>query len=923
MDMRPEIISGRFLAIPTPRPKHGGLAASKASRQFMSQLTEGGMSVQDQAVLGQLMKLMANDSMLYRIQVQPRRTPEEAGLMAWQNLYFDKEDGKRIEENRLKRNAQWMEDSQLQIVEGWGAPLPPEPLLIDQYVPGSAEELLDMPAFTLPNHGPTSRVHAKFLRLFTDRMKDAGYVIDGTRADTVAFTPPRWMHDADTIILGDSQLGSGGYNGYLNRATVQICCPGMRATEGIRMLDDVRECFPYVDTVIITAGTNDWLKRKEVTHAMSEYESTRVGNQVCNQVIDVLQKIIPKAGLRYVFATPPRVGADGGGKYLRKFIRQLQHLLRATFPNGRTPHGILVVNVTSEYGWNAIDASDHIPVSQISDYISKVELEMQRLDEEAPELVKDVNACANLFLLSHASITVRVEGLEANQERKTRLRAMDEEWDRLAPALHTAPWGAALDEIVPHENASMLRINQSAKDASRAFLNLVNASDSDFLPGRMKIREHDPTAAARYAPRFTEFFKFVLKVHASCETELEFEKFMSTKLRNMGKIKQRGRRIVSFNDGEVADFLDGLEGWGIEMQLSQGTYRRTVDQIRDLTINDFFGVAAAVGLPRLEEGPEAVAAKYRGGPNQGYQIPDGVRALFASHLSQMALAFFFPPIKGTPQVATLISSHRAWTLKGLANLRKILARPLVQADLCFILGIPPGRLEDCLTVHTKVGLLGPAPQEPFRLPRLLIEKLPWILHPYSYFNRQTLQAPRYFNVPVRTTTVRFLDNGLNARLSFYNLTRHASKTMARIFKKGHLFFRREALEAMTRLLAERQQIAIPESGHFDPDQYPELARKDLWLMKQDKEELIKSPLAMEIFAFEQRNRDMAAANIVRVILNPTPATQTTQLSEGRVIRNDHAWCCKAPPTVGDDPIHGGGGPAEIKQGIERERQGTG
>ena len=100
MDVRPEVISGRFLAIPAPRPKHGGLAASKASRQFMSQLTEGGMSVQKQAVLGQLMKLMADDNMLYRIQVQPRRAPNEAGLMAWQNLYFSNEDG-----NALRRTG--------------------------------------------------------------------------------------------------------------------------------------------------------------------------------------------------------------------------------------------------------------------------------------------------------------------------------------------------------------------------------------------------------------------------------------------------------------------------------------------------------------------------------------------------------------------------------------------------------------------------------------------------------------------------------------------------------------------------------------------------------------------------------------------------------------------------------------------------
>ena len=90
-------------------------------------------------------------------------------------------------------------------------------------------------------------------------------------------------------------------------------------------------------------------------------------------------------------------------------------------------------------------------------------------------------------------------------------------------------------------------------------------------------------------------------------------------------------------------------------------------------------------------------------------------------------------------------------------------------------------------------------------------------------------------------------------------------------------------------------------------------------MKRDKKELIKAPLVMEIFAFEQRNRDLAASNIVRVILNPAPATQAAQSSKRRVIRNGHAWCCEAPPPVGGRSGHGGGGPAKDKQGIERER----
>ena len=183
---------------------------------------------------------------------------------AAQNLYMSSRDQKAFEDEEERERVEHDEKLLDARRQGQVVCHHQEPKLDANIVPTAESILVDIPGVTLPTGISCSPIQATYGKKMFMLLEEAGYEIRGqrNRIRSLHHTPPlpgRWMQT--TVIMADSQLGSRGYNGYCDRSTVTIVCPGARAVDLIKFAESARECFPGVSTVVVMAGTNDYLKK--------------------------------------------------------------------------------------------------------------------------------------------------------------------------------------------------------------------------------------------------------------------------------------------------------------------------------------------------------------------------------------------------------------------------------------------------------------------------------------------------------------------------------------------------------------------------------------------------------------------------------------------------------------------------------------
>ena len=209
---------------------------------------------------------------------------------------------------------------------------PPRTKLDANIVPTAESILVDIPGVTLPTGISCSPIQATYGKKMFMLLEEAGYEIRGqrNRIRSLAHTPTTWTLDAATIIMADSQLGSRGNNGYCDRSTVTIVCPGARAVELLKFARSARECFPGVSTVVVMAGTNDYLKKVGKVGTKSKQEASMIATQVSQDIVNALEEY--RGGqYRMVFAATPKFGEKERGIFLGDFLETLEQTLNWTF----------------------------------------------------------------------------------------------------------------------------------------------------------------------------------------------------------------------------------------------------------------------------------------------------------------------------------------------------------------------------------------------------------------------------------------------------------------------------------------------------------------------------------------------------------------------------------------------------------------
>ena len=730
-EVRPEVVSGRFKLKPKKRTTPGHAAIETMGTGIGNRINE--MSVEAKTTLLQLLDLVQNEELQCRVQVFKKSQPGEARGAA-QNLYMSSRDQKAFEDEEERERAEHDEKLTEARRRGQVVCHHQQPKLDANIVPTAESILVDIPGVTLPTGISCSPIQATYGKRMFLLLEEAGYEIRGqrNRIRSLQHTPTTWTLDAETIIMADSQLGSRGYNGYCDRATVTIVCPGARAVELIKFAESARECFPGVSTVVVMAGTNDYLKKVGKAGTKNKQEASMIATQISQDIVNALE-LYRGGEYRMAFAATPKFGEKERGVFLGDFLETLEHTLNWTFPEGRTQSGVLMVALKGKFGSaEQVQGDVHLPVSQIPDYVAKVGMKLQQLDVRAPQLTNNVNGALSLRMFADKHMRAALEGL-SYRERQVRAKAILEAEELiLGPRLCTVDWKSALQEPIPAQCKGLLAQQAAAMRESATFKQLVASRQKVSMPRMEVCPVGSAEALARHAPRMKEFLTFIQEVEA-VSTPAEFEVFMSGRFQEH-KTSDLAPPLQCTWSGRSPYELFAEEGSPWNSAMNRG-FRHGV-HMRELCWYDILAACILVGPRKLEMGPQAVEQEFDTW-NKIYALADGQVAVIAAFMSEKGIRFFFE--KASAAISK-VKEHRDICFRALAYIQSQLERPLVLADLALHLGVQPQRVDVYITCHKARALLGELPQEPAVLPPRVMREIPQMFHVVSYIAGQPVRC---------------------------------------------------------------------------------------------------------------------------------------------------------------------------------------